>query len=169
MSAAEVRFWVPGVPQPGGSKKGFITRTKTGKQRVAIVEDAKHNAPWRAKVSLAASPHFNAPFRGPIWANFEFVMPRPKYHYGTGRNAAVLKPDAPLAHTSKPDRTKLLRSTEDALKGIAWVDDAQVVAGPVTKLYGDAPGCWVTIRPFVEPAAPPVPVVQPGLFGDPKD
>ena len=153
---AEVRFFVPGVPQPGGSKKGFVVRTKTGKTRVAIVEDAKQNAPWRAKVSLAAAEFFNAPLTGPLEAEFLFTMPRPKSHFGTGRRAEVLKPGAPADHVGKPDTTKLLRSTEDALKGIAWVDDCQVVAQFALKIYGEVPGCWITIRPFVD-SSPPQP------------
>lgn len=141
-----VQFFVPGVPQPGGSKRGYPVKTKTGKVRVAIVEDARHNAPWRAKVSLAASSHFDTPFRGPVEAHFEFVMPRPKRHYGTGRRASFLRPDAATAHTIYPDTTKLIRSTEDALKGIAWMDDAQVVAQSAVKFYGEPPGCLLRIR-----------------------
>lgn len=165
--SAEVRFFVPGVPQPGGSKKGFAMKTKTGKTRVVIVEDAKHNAPWRAKVALAASEHFTAPLSGPLKVSFHFTMPRPKHHYGTGRKATVLKPSAPTGHTSTPDVTKLIRSTEDALKGIAWGDDCQVVAQEAAKLYGDVPGCWVMVRPYqaVEQVAPqPEPVEPRSLF-----
>ena len=145
-----VRFFVPGVPQPGGSKRGFPVKLKSGKQRIAIVEDAKHNAAWRAVVSLAARQHVDRPFAGPVVVFFDFVMPRPKHHFGTGRNAARLRPGAPLAHTIKPDRTKLQRSTEDALTGIVWGDDCQVVAGGTSKLYGDVPGCWITILEFKE-------------------
>lgn len=145
-----VTFFVPGVPQPGGSKKGFVVRTKTGKLRAAITEDAKHNATWRAVCSLAAQQAVSVPFTGPLVVDFEFRMPRPKGHYGTGRNAGTLKSSAPTAHTSKPDRTKLTRSTEDALTGIAWADDCQVVDGRTTKLYTDdrQPGCMITITEF---------------------
>lgn len=158
MTADAVTFFVPGVPQPGGSKKGFAVTTKTGKTRIAVVEDAKHNAPWRAKVALAASQRVPAPLTGPLEVEFHFIMPRPRSHYGTGRRAEILKPSAPTGHTSKPDTTKLIRSTEDALKGIAWLDDAQVVAQSASKLYGATPGCRITIRPYVEPLAEPAPV-----------
>lgn len=153
--SGEVRFFVPGIPQPGGSKKGIPFKTKAGAWRAAVVEDAAQNAPWRAKVSLFASQSFPAPLTGPIEFSFHFVMPRPKHHYRTGKWSALLKPDAPTAHTIKPDATKLIRSTEDALKGIAWHDDCQVVMQSASKLYGATPGCWVTIRPFVEGNSPP--------------
>lgn len=145
-----VRFFVPGVPQPGGSKKGFVVKTKTGRHRAVITDDAKHNATWRAVVSLAARQHIDRPFLGPVVFFFDFTMPRPKSHYGTGRNAAVLKPSAPRPHTVRPDSSKLERSTEDALKGIAWIDDCQVVDHRTRKLYGDTPGCWITIQEYQE-------------------
>ena len=162
-----VTFFVPGVPQPGGSKKGFAVKTRSGKMRIAIVEDAKHNAPWRAKVALAASQHFSAPLTGPLEVRFEFTMPRPKAHFGTGRRVAILKPGAPVGHVSAPDTTKLVRSTEDALKGIAWADDAQVVLQTASKLYGEVPGCQITIRPHM-PAevAPTAPNMLPLFEGD---
>lgn len=157
-----VSFFVPGVPQPGGSKKAFVVRMKTGVTRAVVTEDAKHNAPWRAVVSLAARQAMEgrALFTGALSVSFDFVMPRPKGHYRTGAKAHLLRDDAPLGHTCKPDRTKLMRSTEDALTGIVWKDDCQVCAGPVTKLYTrprpefggvtwqDTPGCHITISHF---------------------
>ena len=91
---------------------------------------------------------------GPLSVSFSFAMPRPGSHYGTGRNADKLKPSAPAGHTSKPDITKLIRSTEDALKGIAWVDDTQIVSQSAGKMYTNdrRPGCWIMIRPYVEPS-----------------
>ena len=169
-----ISFFVPGVPQPGGSKKGFAVRTKTGGTRIAIVEDAKHNAPWRAVVALAARDLFPAgPLTGPVEVSFYFLMPRPASHYGTGRKAGDIKRSAPRWHAVKPDTTKLIRSTEDALKGIAWVDDSQVGHQSASKMYTNdrRPGCWITIgqlspdfhseRDFL--AANP-PAEQPALF-----
>lgn len=143
-----VTFFVPGAPQPGGSKKGYAVKTKGGGTRIAIVEDAKHNAPWRAKVSLAAADLFqDGPLAGPLEVSFSFQMPRPLSHYGTGKNRGTLKVTAPDWHTIAPDTTKLIRSTEDALKGIAWVDDAQVAHQVGSKTYANdrRPGCWITI------------------------
>lgn len=140
-----VQFFVPGKPQPGGSKRGFVT--KAG--RVAIVEDAKRNKDWRAVVSLAASEAMKGrePFAGPLRLFIEFTLPRPRSHYRTGRYEAVLKPQAPCWHTSKPDSTKLLRSTEDAMTGIVWRDDAQVAMVLVRKRYADGqPGAKITVE-----------------------
>jgi Holliday junction resolvase RusA-like endonuclease len=143
--SVQIQFFVPGIPAPGGSKKAFVVAG-----RARIVEDSKRNADWRASVALAASREIEAPLEGPLELTLTFVMPRTKGHYGSGKNAGKLKTSAPIWHTTKPDRTKLMRSTEDALTGIAWRDDTQVVSGSTLKQYGDRPGCWISIRAALE-------------------
>lgn len=133
MTADALEFFVPGVPAPGGSKKGFVNpRTK----RVVIVDDAgQKNKDWRNSVKFAARDAIHEAFSGPVSLDVTFYMPRPKAHY---RANGELKPSAPRFHTTKPDRTKLLRSTEDALSDAGvWRDDTQVVDGPVRKVYAD--------------------------------
>ena len=138
------RFFVPGIPQPGGSKRGFIHR-HTG--RVVVVEDAKRNKDWRTSVMQVAGEMLagHGQLTGPVRLDVTFIMPRPKGHFGRGRKAGVLKATAPTYHTVKPDRTKLLRSTEDALTqcGMCWRDDTQIVTGQVTKIYGEQPGAVI--------------------------
>jgi Holliday junction resolvase RusA-like endonuclease len=73
-------------------------------------------------------------------------MPRPKGHFGTGKKTGILKATAPYFHTSKPDATKLTRSTEDACKGILWPDDSAVSQQAITKAYEDGRGPGVLIE-----------------------
>ncbi|MFA6046499.1 MAG: RusA family crossover junction endodeoxyribonuclease [Phycisphaerales bacterium] len=145
MSENEITFQVHGVPAPGGSKRGFFSpKTK----RVIITEDCKRSKPWRALVSSAAlDAHQGEPLDGPLRLEVEFVLPRPKHHTG----ARGLKASAPHFHVIAPDSTKLLRSTEDALKGICWHDDAQVAVQSVSKRYGPRPGAVVRVSRLVEP------------------
>ncbi len=139
-----ISFFVPGIPAPGGSKiAGFSSKTGRGFVRPA----SKKTKPWMAVVSFYAQQYYKGEIlTGPLRLSMTFFMPRPKSHYGTGRNAGVLKLTAPYWHTSMPDRTKLLRSTEDALKGIVWKDDSQVCAGPVEKQYGEKTGVYIYIQ-----------------------
>jgi Holliday junction resolvase RusA-like endonuclease len=65
-----------------------------------------------------------------------FVLARPRSHYGTGRNADRLRATAPAWPCSRPDATKLLRAVEDALTGVVWRDDGQVVVQTARKVYG---------------------------------
>ncbi len=57
-----------------------------------------------------------------------------------GKHSQELKSNAPKWCQHKPDKLKLMRSTEDALTGIIWGDDAQDISGSVDKCYGEKPG-----------------------------
>lgn len=141
---APLEFFVPGTPQPGGSKRAFVNK-KTG--RAAIVDDAKGNKPWRDRVASFARDAYSGPLLdGPLSVRFEFTVARPKGHYGTGRNARAVRSSAPAFPAVKPDALKLARSTEDALTGILWRDDALTVDLRVTKTYGDHPGVLVRVE-----------------------
>jgi len=74
---------------------------------------------------------------------------RPKSHFGTGRNAGILKPSAPRYRSSKPDCDNLAKLICDGLNGFAYRDDAQVVSLSVVKAYADvgsSPMTIVTLR-----------------------
>lgn len=139
-----IRFFVPGLPAPGGSKKQMLSHT-TG--RVITLEDCDRTKGWRERVASVAMQEMvgRKPFRGALHVRMVFHMPRPRGHLGTGRNQGRPKPSAPNYPTTKPDTTKLLRSTEDALKGIVWIDDCQVVEQHVIKVYG-SPGVAIQVQ-----------------------
>ncbi len=143
-SNGAIKIWVPGIPQPGGSKKGFAIpdKDRPGKYRAILTEDNRKSKPWRQSVAWAAKERIGTPLIGSIEIDFKFFMPRPKSHYGK----RGLLPSAPDFPWVKPDLTKLIRSTEDAMKGIAWIDDSQVVDQHGRKVYGNRPGALITIR-----------------------
>jgi len=140
----EIEFFVPGIPAPGGSKKAF-RHHKTGK--IMVVDACARNKPWRDRVAAFALDHQPEKLlTDALELKVDFFMPRPKNHYGTGKNSDKLKPNAPKFNTKKPDATKLLRALEDALTGVIWADDEQIVKQVVRKHYGDNPGAVVTIN-----------------------
>lgn len=143
-------FFVPGIPAPGGSKRFVGMNKRTG--RAVLIDDAgERNTNWRAAVaSFARVIGPVRPWQGPLQLTVTFFMPRPKSHYRTGKHAGELKPGAPRWHIVKPDATKLLRSTEDALTGIAWADDAQICQQSATKEYSEQPGAFIEISPVEE-------------------
>lgn len=143
-----IMFRVYDTPRPGGSKRAF---TPKGWTRPIIVDACKKNMAWRDSVKVAAVEKLGErfePLTGALSLQVTFIMPRSKGHYGSGKNAGQLKATAPVFHTSRPDATKLLRSTEDALTGLAWRDDAQIAEQQVSKIYGTQPGAIITIRPL---------------------
>jgi len=132
--AERIEFNVVGLPAPGGSRK-FVGMNNG---RGIIVEDCKRSGPWRNRVaSYGVEAMFGRQmFSGcALGMSIQFQIPRPKSHYGTGRNCRKVKPSAPVYPIVKPDTTKLVRSTEDALTGIVWKDDAQIVIQHVGKEF----------------------------------
>jgi Holliday junction resolvase RusA-like endonuclease len=145
----KLSFFVPGIPAPGGSKRFVGFGKKSG--RAILVDDAgERNKNWRSIVGLCGSAAMRekaiASFTGPLRVKFDFVMPRRK---GDFSSKGDVKSSAPFYHTTKPDALKLARSTEDALTGIVWNDDAQTAMLELSKRYadkGEPCGCQITIQ-----------------------
>jgi Holliday junction resolvase RusA-like endonuclease len=164
----EIEFIVYGVPAPQGSKQAYaIYKGKAGAKqftgKVALVEMSKRVKPWRAEVAAAARAlGLAGPILGPVSVDMVFSQVRPKSHYRTGANAHLLRDTAPPTWCIAPDLSKLVRSTEDALKGIVWTDDKVVVEyGRLAKVYSDSrdpdaldrPGAVIRVRPFIPACA----------------
>jgi len=141
------QFWVPGIPATAGSKTAFPYKDKkTGKIRIAMAPANKRQKPWMSDVKwFAVEAYKGDPMTWPIGLYIDFYLPRPKSHYGTGKNIDRLKDSAPGRPITTPDLTKLTRALEDALKGIIWRDDSQVVSQYIEKHYSNKPGAQVTI------------------------
>lgn len=127
-----VAFFVAGTPATQGSKRGFVN-PKNG--RVIVTEDCERNKDWRAQVAYEAQRQAASCITGPVELRLAFKLKRPTGHYRTGKHADKLRDSAPSYPTTKPDTTKLQRCVEDALKGIVWRDDSQVVKIIAVKLY----------------------------------
>jgi Holliday junction resolvase RusA-like endonuclease len=133
-------FHVPGIPAPQGSKTGYI---RGG--RVVLVESSKKVKPWRAAVAQAATiAYLHAePIDGPVAVEIDFHLPRPKS-----------LPKRVIWMVKKPDLDKLIRSTLDALSGIAYIDDNRITHITATKDYAASPGdagATITITERTEP------------------
>ena len=153
-----ITFTVVGLPAPQGSKS-YLGASKSGKPRFR--ESSQRVAPWRSDVRDAGEkamrvihgPDFIEvlpAWAGPVGVELAFRWPRPKGHYRSGQHAEQLRAAAPDVPIGKPDLDKLARAVLDALTGIVWVDDAQVVDLVLTKRYADlaGPGVDVRVRPL---------------------
>jgi crossover junction endodeoxyribonuclease RusA len=130
-----VSFTVYGDAKPGGSKKAFA-HPHTG--RIIVVEDSK-NKPWRQEVAnagLGVVPIGGAPLfpDGPLGLELVFFRPRPRAHY---RASGEVRDRAPACPTTRPDVLKLARAVEDALTGVLWRDDSQIVDERLLKRWGE--------------------------------
>ena len=96
-------------------------------------------ADYKAAIRMVAADEYRGELlHGPIRVDCTFVFARPKHHFGTGKNADRLKPNAPFWHVTKPDRDNLDKAVLDALKGIVAADDCQVCCGEIVKHYAEA-------------------------------
>lgn len=139
---------VYGQPGPQGSKK-FVGLTKQG--RGLLVESSKVVKPWRQAVVAAARAVHCGGIAGPLEVEMVFTLRKPK----SAPKRRRTYPDR------KPDLSKLIRSTEDALTDAgAWEDDARVVSCKAMKVFPgehedalDVPGVRIRISPLVEVVA----------------
>lgn len=63
----------------------------------------------------------------PLILSVDAFFPRPKLHYGTGRNSSTLKKSAPPFHVKKPDHDNIIKFYMDCMSKLVFVDDIQVV------------------------------------------
>jgi Holliday junction resolvase RusA-like endonuclease len=160
MARPELAIEVYGTPGPQGSKTGFVIKSKNpaARGRVVMKESSDKVKPWRQDVKLAAETAIEGLdwvlLDGPLVVRMVFSFCRPAGHYGSGRNAGVLKASSPLRPAVYPDLSKLVRSTEDALTHTIWRDDSRVVEYErAAKVYvGEdsealpRPGAWIVVR-----------------------
>lgn len=140
---------VYGSPAPQGSKKFVGIAKSTG--RGIMVESSKRVKPWRDDVKGTALAVRNgaAPLDGPLVARMVFTLPKP----ASAPKRRRTWPD------KKPDVSKLVRSTEDALSDAGVIrDDARIVEySRVAKVFPgedpealEAPGVRIEIRPLTD-------------------
>lgn len=149
----ELVIAIPGEPFTKGSLKCVGQR---GKVRHQLVEQLGPNAKaWRDTVAYWVRRTWlthTADKGQPLGVELTFTVPRPKAHYGTGRNAAVLKataPAYPVGHNTG-DVDKLARLVLDALQDTHVLpDDCQIVElGGVRKRYPVTGDRQVDVLPY---------------------
>jgi len=130
-----IQFTVIGIPQPQGSARAFVPK---GWNRAVITGANSKNKPWRQEVSgMADNAMQNLSIVGkpkPVLVKCDFFFDRPKSQKKV------------LHKTTKPDLDKLLRSVLDAMTGIVFEDDSQVVACEITKGFGQPARVEITVR-----------------------
>lgn len=130
----KLEFTVLGLAQPAGSKRAFM---RPGMKQPIVVDANKAAKPWKLEVAAAAREVYQgALLAGPLAVRFVFFRPRPQGHF---RKDGTLAPDGQraFAPTARPDVLKLSRGVEDALTGVIWRDDAQIVTETLEKRWGE--------------------------------
>lgn len=130
-------FEIRGIPKAQKRSKSRIVKTKSGKifsHHYDPKENIQEKENTRAQI-VQQNPVF-IPQGAPVIVEIVCYLPRPKGHY---RSNGQLKNWAPQYCTSKPDKDNIEKAVYDAMTGVVWHDDAQVVDGRLIKYYGDVP------------------------------
>lgn len=117
-------------PIPQGSVTAYPIKRKSGRMgAVAVHEHSDSLYAQRTAIRHEYTSSGGTLYGSePVSVNATFVFVRPK---------SVSERRRPY-NTVKPDIDKLLRAVLDALTGVAYRDDAQVVSVSARKLYGDS-------------------------------
>ena len=143
-------FVAYGRPVPQGAIRHL------GAGRPAVHANAEQLKPWRVAVTTAAveqATHLDiARFTEPVVLRAAFYFDRPKNHYRTGRNAHLLRDDAPPfpANRSSGDLDKLVRAIGDALVPTLLVDDSLIVTWRAAKRWTSPSAAMQTPGAVVE-------------------
>lgn len=130
-----MRIIVPGKPfgkaRPRKGKFGVYN------PRINREYENKIKQAFREATGLIAEP-----MTMPVWLNVEAVYPIPKQTSKKKREAMLEGKIYPLV---RPDIDNCVKSVMDALNGLAYQDDKQVVLLRSTKRYGEMPALIIDI------------------------
>ena len=132
-----IQAFVPGIPQPQGSKAAFLRGKK-----VVMIESNRNLPAWRKLVTekLEAANVSCIPLEGAVALDVMFFVPRPK---------SVTRQFPSV----KPDLDKYIRSIGDSATDAGCLnDDGQIVEIVAYKCYADAEqpaGALVTLSEFI--------------------
>lgn len=122
-----IAFEVLGLPRPQGSAKAYVPYAWAKKAvrfgrapRAVIVHDSPGLKAWRSLVADSA-PDVDV-LEGPVVLTVTFRLARPE----------TMVREAPMV---RPDLDKLTRAIGDALEGVLYVNDAQIVDLHARKVY----------------------------------
>ena len=125
VTGSSILFFVSGIPVAKGSLSGFPFTRKDGRIGVRMIDKTKGVKNWAETVAQAGreamwkSGRKMFPADVPVTLSTQFYVERPP---------SVAKDR--VFPTVKPDLGKLERAIEDALTGIVYEDDKQIVTRP---------------------------------------
>lgn len=153
--ARVIRFNVPGKPVPpriGGNRRGNV-----------YYENRSELMNWRRRVRNEAEASWGRgiPTPLPISLTLIFAIRRPLSHFA-GLSWGLKERYIDATPTGVPDLDNLLRSILNALTGVVYVDDAQVVTVNARKIYSVHYMTTIQVAEIVG-------VVSPTLWEDTED
>jgi Holliday junction resolvase RusA-like endonuclease len=141
-----IRIAVPGLPKPLERNRHRIMRGKAGTSFVVNYLPAKsRNEQAVIRDFAQVAMQGRAPCEGAVELRVVLWLPVPLSWSKKKQEQAL---GGVILPTGKPDFDNLVKQLCDALKGIVWRDDAQVVDAFIWKRYSSKPEMVAEIRPL---------------------
>ncbi len=141
-----IEFVVPGEPQAKGRPRFFPIRTKAGRTfgRAVTPDKTRSYETFIKELFVMAYPGF-VPMEGPLSMTIEAFLGIPKSASKTKREAMEGRTIVP---EKRPDLDNLMKAAADALQGLAFRNDSQIVEAAIRKRYSIAPRMRIQIGTF---------------------
>lgn len=128
-----IHLTIPGNPVAQGRPRGY----RRGKH-IGFYDDPK-SKDWKKTVAV----HAQAYLVGRVWEligtaiklQIVFRILRPK-------SVSIKKRPEPI---TRPDLDNLVKAVKDALNGVLWRDDSQIIELEAKKVYDDPPGVDISV------------------------
>lgn len=145
-SAKLICFVVPGAPigkgRPKFARKGAFVRAYTP-EKTASYENL-------VKVAAAEAMAGAQPLERPVFLALTLNIPIPASWSKKRRQLAVA---GLIGATVKPDLDNVCKAVTDAMNGIVYVDDKQIVSATIVKQYATVPHVEVRVSELTEKEA----------------
>ena len=135
----QIHITIPGVPQ-SKARPRFATKNN----RVFAYTNER-TASYESFIKLTYQQHYRGkqPLTGALCANITAYFPIPKSATKKAHESMLA---GETQHTKKPDCDNIAKICLDALNGIAYHDDSQVIKLKVEKLYSDEPRAEIILK-----------------------
>jgi Holliday junction resolvase RusA-like endonuclease len=133
-----VNFEVPGDPVPKGrprfARRGTFVQTYTDAKTI----DYETHVAMKARQAIGASE----PLKGPltVFLYLRYTIPP---SYSKKRKEACLNG---VEYPKKIDIDNVYKSITDAMNGIVYLDDSQIVEAHITKVYNEQAGVNIMVQ-----------------------
>lgn len=137
---------IPIKPVPKGRPRATIC-TKRGRVKFYTPKATADYERAIAETWKQATKNFKYDREQPLYVNLVFGLPIAK---STPKYKAEQMAQGIIRHTKKPDADNLAKAVMDALNGVAWEDDSQVVKVSIFKEYAKEPYVYIYIHDDAE-------------------
>lgn len=140
-STNDVTFTVPGVPVGKGRPKF----SRHGSKVMVRTPDKTANYENLVKIAAYEAMAGAAPLVRPIALRLTLNMPVPSSWSNKRRDLAIR---GLIGATVKPDLDNVCKAVTDAMNGIVYVDDKQIVSATIEKQYATVPHVYVRVSEY---------------------